>query len=147
VFRFILLSSLFHGSLTDHIETLEPRKRYTPGGEENSPSGIYASDDPAFAAAHAFPWSSVEGVDLYYELEGDKFEHVLEVPESLKTRLEQPIFIYEVSAKNFELLNISPAGHNYRSLEPTKCLGKKRFETVSGGIHSYGGIVKIKSNK
>lgn len=58
---------LYHGTLTDNIELLEPRLRYTPGEEEDSPAGIYATDDPAFAAAHAFPWSSLEGIDLHYE--------------------------------------------------------------------------------
>lgn len=143
---FFALTCLFHGSQTDSIETLEPRKRYTPGTEVNSPAGIYATNDPAYAAAHAFPWSSSEGIDLYYGSDDDETpEHViLEIPQSLEPRLKQPIFIYEVSPENFELLSIPPYGHNYRSLEPAKCIAKQRFETVVEAMNYYGGTVKIK---
>lgn len=136
---------LYHGSQTDNIEVLEPRTRYTPGTEKDSPAGIYASEDPAFAAAHAFPWSSAEGVNLYYDSdENNSSQHViLEVPKSVEARLEQPIIIYEVDAKNFELLNIPPAGHNFRSLEAVKCLAKKRFENVKEAVQHYGGVVRI----
>ena len=41
----------YHGSLTDGIECLEPRLRYTPGEETDSPRSVYASDLAAFAAA------------------------------------------------------------------------------------------------
>lgn len=140
--------SLYHGSQADNIEMLEPRKRYTPGEIPNSPA-IYASDDPAFAAAHAFPWSSSEGIDLYYDHEdGDVKEHVvLEVPEHLLSRLEKPVFIYQVSSEKFESLNIPPYGHNYRSLEATKCIAKQRFDTVIEAIHYFGGTVKIKYDR
>lgn len=57
----------YHGSSTDGINRLEPRLRYTPGEELDSPASIYASDLPAFAAAHSFPWSSDEGIDLYQD--------------------------------------------------------------------------------
>lgn len=142
------LSCLYHGSQTDNIETLEPRKRYTPGEITNSPSAIYASDDPAFAAAHAFPWSSSEGIELYYDRdEEDLPEHVvLEVPKSLEARLNEPIFIYQVPLEDFELLDIPPHSHNYRALEPVPCLTKQRFETVAEAITSFGGTVKIKDD-
>ena len=42
---------LYHGTSVTNIDVLEPRKRYTPGNEKNSPECIYATDDPAFAAA------------------------------------------------------------------------------------------------
>lgn len=146
---FFAFVCLFHGSQTDNIETLEPRKRHTPGGEANSPAGIYATDDPAYATAHAFPWSSSEGIDLYYGSNNDEAsEHViLEIPQSLESRLKQPIFIYEISPENFELLPIPPYGHNYRSLKPAKCIAKKRFETVIEAVNHYGGTVKIKAEE
>lgn len=131
--------SLYHGSLTDSIEILEPNLRYTPGEEENSPAGIYASNDPAFAAAHAFPWSSDEGVDLYYDEEG----LVLAVPPKLFCRLFNPVFIYEVPADTFELLQIPPQGRNYRSVEPVKCLSKMRFDNVIVAIQHYGGKFRV----
>lgn len=74
-----------------------------------------------------------------------KSEHVvLEVPRDLEERLNKPIFIYQVPAKSFELLNIPPYNHNYRSLEPVKCIAKQRFETVIEAITYFGGTVKIK---
>lgn len=72
-------------------------------------------------------------------------EHVvLEVPKNIEERLNQPIFIYHISSERFELLNIPPYGHNYRSLEPVKCIAKQRFETVIEAITHFGGTVKIK---
>jgi hypothetical protein len=44
-------SCLYHGSQTDYIEILEPRKRYTPGEIENSPSAIYTSKEISMQAA------------------------------------------------------------------------------------------------
>ena len=54
---------LYHGSTTQNIKRLEPRIRYTPAGKIDY-SAIYASPLAAYAAAHSFPWSSNEGVDL-----------------------------------------------------------------------------------
>jgi hypothetical protein len=53
---------LYHGTITPNIELFKPRKRYTPSSD--SGPRVYASGNPAFAAAHSFPWHSGEGVRL-----------------------------------------------------------------------------------
>ena len=47
-----MIRRLYHGSVVSGLDYLEPRHRYTPGTGSESPEGIYASDDAAFAAAH-----------------------------------------------------------------------------------------------
>lgn len=132
--------TLFHGSQTDNIDTLEPRNRYVPGGDNAPPPAIYATDLPAYASAHAFPWSTDEGVDLYLE-EG---RVILEVPKILEERLKKPIFIYTVPAKTFTAVTSDLMGHNFRSMQPVKCIARQRFETVTNAVTFFGGIVKIK---
>jgi hypothetical protein len=135
------IGSYYHSSQTDDIDTLEPRSRYTPGGDKAPPSSVYATDDPAYAATHAFPWATEEGVNLYYDDSG----HVkLEVPASIQDRLKQPVFIYEVSSKTFEAVTSDEMGHNFRSVVPVKCLAKRRFENVIAAVTCYGGTVEIK---
>ena len=68
---------VYHGSSVE-ITELEPRERFTPA--EGVGSRVYASDLPAFAAAHAFPWHSGEGI----ELDIDEGTAVLRVPAGLK---------------------------------------------------------------
>jgi hypothetical protein len=135
---------LYHGSSTADIDTLEPRKRYTPGNEKGSPEGIYATDDPAFAAAHAFPWASTEGINLYYdediEREGRTCVH-LEVPASLYERLNQPVCIYKLDSHSFSWVQQEVVGRTYRSLESIKCLSCHRFSTVIEAIETFGGKV------
>jgi hypothetical protein len=132
--------TLFHGSQTDNIETLEPRKRFVPSNDTAPLAAIYASDHPAYAAAHAFPWFTAEGVNLYF----DRKFVVLEVPKMIEERLKQPIFIYTVPANTFEPVASDAVGHNFRSLKPVKCLAKRRFETVIDAVTTFGGTVTIK---
>lgn len=132
--------TLFHGSQTDNIVALEPRNRYVPGGDTAPPPAIYATDLPAYASAHAFPWATEEGVDLYLE-EG---RVILEVPKILEERLKKPIFIYTVPAKTFTAVTSDSMGHNFRSTEPVKCIAKQRFESVTEAVTSFGGTVRIK---
>jgi len=137
---------LYHGSQTDAIQTLEPRRRYTPGTEKDPPAGVYASDDPAFAAAHSFPWSSNEGVDLYFDRAEDDASEcvVLEVPQEIVSRLDIPVHVYSVCSETFSLLDIPPQGHNYRSIAKVNCLAKSSFNTVKEAILHYRGKVIIK---
>lgn len=114
----------------------------------NAPRAIYATDDLAFAAAHAFPWSSKEGIDLYYDVDeskgGPPFLH-LEVPANLFARLNQPVYIYKLESKNFTWIKEDVAGKSYRSLEPAKCLSVQRFDTALNAIETFGGKVIKKS--
>lgn len=132
--------SLFHGTQTDNIHTLEPRNRYVPGGESASPPAVYATDLPAYAAAHAFPWSTDEGVDLYLEEE----RVILEVPKILEERLKKPIFIYTVPAQTFTAVTSDAMGHNFRSTRPVQCVAKQCFASVTEAVTSLGGVVRIK---
>lgn len=137
---------LYHGSINAGINVLEPKKRFTPGNETDSPEAIYASDDPAFAAAHGFPWSSTEGVDLYYDKDenGRKCVH-LEVPQSILSRLIQGISVYTVKCEGFKRVDADVAGKSFRSLMATKCLAEKRFKTVIEAVEYFGGKVMIKA--
>lgn len=140
-------SYLYHGSLTGDIEILEPRKRSTPGGESHSPEAIYATDDPAFAAAHAFfPWSS--DIDLYYKENEDGVEVVhLEVPEEIASRLNQITYIYKVSSHTFKFLEFDQTGHNFRTTEKVECIGHESFKNITDAVQKYGGKVIIKKTK
>jgi hypothetical protein len=131
--------SLYHGSPADNIETLEPRKGYVPGNDDAPPPAVYATDIPALAAAHAWRWSSNDGVDLYL----DEGRVVLIVPKRLEERLKNPVFIYEVPAAKFQVVACDDFGHNFRTTEPVKCLAKRRFENVADAISSLGGRVEL----
>lgn len=130
----------YHGSSTDGIERLEPRRRYTPGEEFNSPASIYASDLPAFAAAHSFPWATEEGVDLYV----DGSVVTIEIPRTLLDRLQQSTYIYTVDATEFSPVESESTGHTFRSTKSVDCLEKTSFKTVIEAIDHYGGRVVIK---
>lgn len=135
---------LYHGSLTADINTLEPRLRYIPGNEESSPESIYATDDPAFAAAHSFPWSSDEGINLYYDedIENERKPCVcLEIPAALFERLHQPVYIYKLESHNFSWIQEDVVGRTFRSFESVKCLSCQHFSTVVEAIQAFGGKV------
>lgn len=137
-------ATLYHGSITENINRLEPRQRFTPGNEQNAPEAIYATDDPAFAAAHAFPWASTEGINLYYDEdelnEGRPCVHI-EVPSALFERLNQPVTLYTLGSKTFSWVEEEVVGRTYRSLEAVQTLGAQRFNTVTEAIETYGGKV------
>jgi hypothetical protein len=135
------VKTLYHGTSVAGIEELEPRRRFTPGAlGMDAPPAIYATDDPAYAAAQAFPWSSAEGFDLRY-VEGVV---VLTVPGEHAPRLEQPICVYELPATSFELLpQVAPRGRNYRSLRAVRPISVQAFPTVRAGIERYGGQVRL----
>ena len=127
---------LYHGSNVPNIETIEPRKRYTPGGQ-NVPERIYAGDLPAFAAAHSFPWGSNEGFDLSTE----NGKVIFRVPNKFKDRLMQKVYLYKVSSDKFEWTTGEGAGHTYHSQEATKPSDIEEFDSVQEAIEHFGGDV------
>jgi hypothetical protein len=137
-----MIRNLYHGSSVPGLKILEPRHRYTPGAESESPEGIYASDDGAFAAGHAFSWHSEEGIDLgYYD---ETMTMTLQVPVSLRWRLDQSISIYTVDTKDFVVLpDVAPSGRTYRSLVKVTCLEEKRFESIWEAFTTYGGQIRV----
>jgi hypothetical protein len=130
----------YHGSPIDGIECLEPRRRYTPGEERDSPESVYASDLPAFAAALSFPWSSDEGIDLYV----DGTVVLLEVPRSIFGRLQRDAYIYSVDSRHFSLVEYEATGHTFRATQAVPCLAKVSFQSVVEAVEYYGGYVVIK---
>lgn len=145
---FFLLHSLlfaeplyfYHGSSVDGIACLEPRLRYTPGEESDSPASVYASDLPAFAAAHSFPWSSDEGIDLYIHEQ----TVIMEIPVALSDRLHRTTYIYMVDGNPFSLVECDATGHTFRTTSPVECLEQVSFQSVLEAIEYYGGHVIIK---
>lgn len=137
---------LYHGSDRGDIRRLEPRKRFTPGSHRTeAPPAVYASDDPAYAAAHSFPWTTAEGIILGFERNAEG-NHVviLRVPKALAHRLEQPVYLYALPAKAFELMpDVPPRGHNFRSLEAVGPLLTQSFPNVRAAIEEHGGRVEL----
>lgn len=129
---------LYHGTLTANIMEFEPRKRFTPGGLDVPPR-IYATDRPDFAVMHAFPWSSDEGIDIV-EREGKLH---LQVPKHLKSRLNQPIYIYKLKGDNFMFTEEEGTGNTYHCEEPLIPEGVEGFDSVTEAVHHYGGVVEF----
>ncbi len=137
---------LYHGTVAEGVEALAPRRRYTPGAlGDDPPPAVYATDDPAYAAAHAFPWSSKEGFGLSYDAPYERGGRpVLRVPAAQEHRLERPVFVYALPAEGFELLGtVTPLGQNYRIEAPVPPVGVERFPTVRAAVEHYGGRVEI----
>ena len=128
---------LWHGTNSSNVDTLTPQKRYTPGGE-NVPGKVYASDLPAFSAAHSFPWSSDEGINLWIN---DGKDVVLEVPEKFKERLMQKVYMYKVPSGKFSLTASETTGHTYDSLEEEKSVEVLEFSSVQKAVEYFGGKV------
>lgn len=135
------LRFLYHGSLTPGLAMLEPRKRFLPGGVEASrwPALVYASELPAFAAAHAFPWDSAEGFLL--SVSGDA-RVSFSVPELHRNRLQQPMCVYQVPAENFTWTAAEHTGHTYHNDRPILVISCAQFRTVEEAIEHYDGIVQ-----
>lgn len=128
---------LFHGSIGAGIELLEPRKRYTPSA--GVPERVYASGNPAFAAAHSFPWSSDEGIDL--RIEDGKL--ILMVPRRLASRLEQPVSIYRLPSEYFEFTEEESMKLTYHSVTPVAPIEAMPFDSVTEAVEHFGGMVEI----
>ncbi len=124
---------LYHGSTTQNIKTLEPRKRYTPQGRIDY-KAIYATPLPGFAATHSFPWSSDEGVGLDV---GD-VKIFFTIPEKLRERLQVPISIYKVSSENFKDTVEEVTGYTRHTTQPTEVLEEKQYTSVEAALTELG---------
>lgn len=124
---------LYHGSAAHNIKILEPRKRYTPQGKINY-SAIYATPLPAFAAAHSFPWSTDEGV----ELDVEENEVTLSIPKSLKERLQIPISIYKVQAEGFEYTEEESSGYTWHTIHPVEVIEEAKYPSVEIALKELG---------
>lgn len=124
---------LYHGSITQNIKILEPRKRYTPQGKIDY-SAIYATSLPAYAAAHSFPWSTDEGVRL------DVCENSvdLSIPKSLKDRLQVPISIYKLSSEGFEHTKEELTGYTWHTIHPVEVIEEIRYPSVEIALKELG---------
>jgi hypothetical protein len=129
---------VYHGSVTGDITEFEPRRRYVPGGADVPPR-VYAAPNPAFAAAHSFPWSSDEGIDLSIE----SGQVVLQIPKELESRLQQPVFIYTLPGEPFELTSEETTGETMHAEEPVIPKTVFHFTSVREAIEHFGGRVEI----
>lgn len=135
-------SVLYHGTMAADIQELVPRQRYTPGIADGTgvPPAVYATDDPAYAAGHAFPWRSADGIDLGYEDD----QLILRVPVAEQGRLDQPIYVYALPPDSFEVLpDVTPLGRNFRSLVPVRPVGVEAFPSVRAAMAHYGGRIVV----
>lgn len=124
---------LYHGSTTQNLKTLEPRKRYTPQGKIDY-SAIYATPLPGYAATHSFPWSSDEGVDL--EVIENKIS--FSIPKILAERLQVPISIYKISNENFEHTQEEVTGYTWHTTQPVEIIEEKQYESVEIALKELG---------
>lgn len=124
---------LYHGSTTQNLKTLEPRKRYTPQGKIDY-SAIYATTLPGYAATHSFPWSSDEGVGL--DVDEEKIS--LSIPKILAERLQTPISIYKISNENFEHTQEELTGYTWHTTQPVEILEEKQYESVEIALKELG---------
>lgn len=132
------MTHLYHGSTTQNLKTLEPRKRYVPAGKIDY-EAIYATPLPAYAAVHSFPWSSEEGIGL--EIKDEKV--ILDIPEKLKNRLNVPISIYKVSAEGFEHTKEEEMGLTWHTIKSVKVLKEEKYESVESAIYELGGEIEF----
>lgn len=131
---------LYHGTNVQNIEEFEPRKRLIPGGaNEDVPQRVYAGDNPAFVAAHSFPWMTGEGFDLSFN---DAGEVTFRVPKQFRERLQQRVYVYKVPSGQFALTSGEGTGHTYHSENNVKPVACQTFETVQEAIEHFGGKVE-----
>jgi hypothetical protein len=132
---------LYHGSVTAGIEEFEPRRRSIPGGadSETQPKLTYASDNPAFAAAHSFLWGSNEGFELSVENDGVLFR----VPADQRDRLNVLVKVYTLPGEHFALTPGEGTGHTFHTDQPTKPTAAESFATVQEAIEHFGGRVEF----
>ncbi len=133
---------LYHGTVTANIAEFEPRKRFTPG-DGDVPPRIYATDRADFAVMHAFPWSSDEGIDI---VEHEGVLH-LQIPEHLRNRLNQRIYIYKLKGDAFVFTEEDETGNTYHSEVPVIPESVMEFNSVTEALAYYGGVVDFLSKK
>jgi len=136
------MKHVYHGTTKQKLEIIKPFKRYTPGGEDIAgriPPRIYATYNPAYAAAHSFPWSSEDGFDI--KVEGSNI--ALVVPRGKAQILEQPICIYTVPDDSFTFTLEEETGltcHSEFEITPIDC---QCFLNVTEALKHYGGAIQI----
>jgi len=138
-------ATLYHGSATPALTEIEPRSRFIPVGvsEAHWPALVYASSIPAFAAAHAFPWSTNEGFELSVSGVGCV---TLSVPRQHQQRLQCPAYLYAVPADSFVATVSGGSSHTYHSDAPVQVLSCTPFRTVEEAIKSHGGMITLNRN-
>lgn len=129
---------VYHGTITGGIKEFEKRKRYVPGGAD-VPARIYAAINPAFAAAHSFPWSSDEGIDI--KLEDNQV--ILCVPRIHENRLYQRVYIYKLKRENFVQTKEELTGQTFHTEEKVQPEEVMQFNSVTEALMFYGGKVEI----
>lgn len=129
---------VYHGSDAGTIEDFEPRKRFTPA--EDVGELVYASDLPAFAAAHSFPWGTDEGFDLSI----NDGRIIFRVPVQFKERLMIPVFVYKLSSEQFDWNAQESTGHTLSSARQVKPSSIEQFSSVEEAIRHFGGEVIYK---
>lgn len=130
---------LYHGSTTQNLKNLEPRKRFTPNGEINY-SAIYATPSMAFAVAHSFPWSTNEGFDLSIE-DGEIF---FTVPSAFRERLNVPISIYKLSSADFQQTKEESTGYTWHTTKDALVLEEIKYESVLDALEKLNVKFKYK---
>jgi hypothetical protein len=131
---------LYHASPHPDIALLIPQRRDTPGLQPNSPPAVYASDHPAYAAAHGFRWASAEGFELFFF----RSTPVLVVPRFHRQRLFNRVYLYEVAPGCFEqLTNVGPAGHNFCAFVDVAPISVREFESVAAAVEILGGAIVL----
>ena len=132
------MKSLYHGSTTQGLATLEPRKRYTPAGKIDF-AAIYASPNSAFAAMHSFPWSSDEGFDI--TIDGDQM--TLVVPAKQAERLNVPISIYKISANGFQATKEETTGETWHTTKSVRVLEETKYTNVREALKTLGAEIRV----
>lgn len=133
---------LYHGSTVQGLQTLEPRHRYVPA-DEITDGAIYATPLPSFAAAHAFPWSSDEGIIL----ETTDGNVRITVPAGMKNHLSVPISIYRISSEGFEPTKEEATGLTWHRNTPTAVLEEVTYQNAEEAIRILGGEIVFQGKK
>ena len=141
---------MYHGSRTAGLTELLPRRDTHPHAEPDAPAAVYAGIDAAYCAAHAFPGTSLDGVEIGFQSRSEEGRLLnepvtLSVPSALALHLDTPVTIYKLPAEPFELQSqISPAGSNFRSLSAVPVLEALNFPSVTAAVEAFGGSVVIR---
>jgi hypothetical protein len=126
------MTYLYHGSTTQNLLELRPHKRYSPGTIDYP--ALYATPLPAFAAAHSFPWSTNEGVNL--NVYNGNVE--LSLPSNLEERLQLPISIYKVSSDDFEHTKEESTGYTWHSKSAIPIIEETKYSSVKEALEKLG---------
>jgi hypothetical protein len=130
---------LYHGSTTQNLKNLEPRKRFTPNGDIDY-SAIYATPSMAFAATHSFPWSTKEGFDLSIE-NGEIF---FTVPSNFRERLNAPISIYKLPSDGFQQTKEESTGYTWHTTKDAIVLEEVKYKSVIEALNKLNIKVSFK---